>query len=480
MPLDQTPIIDALIQIVGEANLIQNEQDKARYLMDWRKQYNGNSMAVVKPATTAEVSAILKLADEQNIAIIPQGGNTGLCGGATPDQGEHNLVISTERMKTIREVDTSSQTITVEAGCILDHIKSAADEHGLLFPLDLGARGTCQIGGNLSTNAGGLNVIRYGNTRELTLGIEVVLMGGKVLSLLSKLKKDNTGYDLKDLFIGAEGTLGVITAATLKLFPKPIATTTGFAAMRDIDAAISLLHRCQAASGGNVIAFELMPKTIIENVRHFYPDTPLPISDIPRFSALIEIASTAEDSGTPDHEGTMPLEKNLTEVLAKAIEDGLVLDATIARNLTQRNTIWQIRELTPESEIKAGKAYKSDISIPLKHMSAFYDEAEKAATAIMPGIRIFGFGHLGDGNLHYNLSEPQEKRSDFLEYYPAFDEMMKTLVMKYEGSISAEHGIGQKKRDVFISTKDPVALEVMRSIKVALDPKHLMNPGKVV
>ena len=480
MPLDQTPIIDALIRIVGEANLVQGEQDKARYLTDWRKQYQGDSIAVVKPANTAEVSAILKLADEQDIAVIPQGGNTGLCGGATPDQGNRNLVISTERMAHIRDVDTSSQTITVEAGCILDHIKSAADAHDLLFPLDLGARGTCQIGGNLSTNAGGLNVIRYGNTRELTLGVEVVLMGGKVLSLLSKLKKDNTGYDLKDLFIGAEGTLGIITAATLKLFPKPIATATGFAAMRDIDAAITVLHRCQAASGGNVIAFELMPKTIIDNVRYFYPDTPLPISELPRFSALIEIASTAEDSGKPNAEGTMPLEKTLTEVLAKAMEDGLVLDATIASNLTQRNTIWQIRELTPESEIKAGKAYKSDISIPLKHMSAFYDEAEQAATAIMPGVRIFGFGHLGDGNLHYNLSEPLENRPDFFDFYEAFDEMMKTLVEKYEGSISAEHGIGQKKRDMFLSTKDPAAIDVMRSIKAALDPKNLMNPGKVV
>ena len=480
MPLDQTPIIDALIHIVGKANLVQKEQDMARYLTDWRKQYQGGAIAVVKPANTAEVSAILKLADEQNIAIIPQGGNTGLCGGATPDQNNHNLVISTERMKTIRDVDISSQTITVEAGCILDHIKSAADAHDMLFPLDLGARGTCQIGGNLSTNAGGLNVIRYGNTRELTLGVEVVLMGGKVLSLLSKLKKDNTGYDLKDLFIGAEGTLGVITAATLKLFPKPTATATGFAAMRDIDAAITLLHRCQAASGGNVIAFELMPKTIIENVRHFYPETALPLSDLPRFSALIEIASTAENASKADPDGTMPLERTLTEVLAKAMEDGLVLDATIASNLTQRNAIWEIRELTPESEIKAGMAYKSDISIPLKHMAAFYDEAEREATAIMPGIRIFGFGHLGDGNLHYNLCEPHEKRPDFLEYYSVFDDMLRILIEKYEGSISAEHGIGQKKRDLFIRTKDPAALDVMRSIKSALDPKGLMNPGKVV
>jgi FAD/FMN-containing dehydrogenase len=480
MPFDKTQAITALEHIIGTKHVISDPSDMASSLTDWRGDYQGKALAVVKPANTSEVSAILQCADALNMAVIPQGGNTSLCGGATPDDQVNNLILSTERLNAIRDIDVAGQTITVESGCILDVIKSTAAEHDLLFPLDLGARGTCRIGGNLSTNAGGLNVIRYGNMRDLTLGLEVVLMGGKVMNLLSSLKKNNTGYDLKNLFIGAEGTLGVITAATLKLFPRPQATATGFAGLRDIDAGIELLNRCQAASGGNVIAFELMPRSIIENVLHFYPDCQPPLNDIPLFSALIEIASTAEADQHPDPDGGMPLTAILTQTLADALESGLITDATIASNQAQQDALWAIRELTPESEIKAGKAYKSDISIPLRHMAAFYADAVTAVHAIAPDARIFGFGHIGDGNLHFNLCEPAGGNADFRRHYPDFDVIMLDLLKTYDGSISAEHGIGQKKREMLRLVKDPIALEVMQTIKQALDPKNLMNPGKVI
>lgn len=480
MPSDHNIAITALTQILGEKHVMSDPEDMAGCLTDWRGDYHGKAMAVVKPATTIDVSAILELADKMNIAVIPQGGNTSLCGGATPNNQDNNLILSTERLNQIRDIDVAGQTITVESGCILEEIKSTAENYDLFFPLDLGARGTCQIGGNLSTNAGGLNVIRYGNARDLTLGLEVVLMGGKIVNLLSDLKKNNTGYDLKNLFIGAEGTLGIITAATLKLFPRPKATATAFAGLRDIDAGIDLLNHCQAASGGNVIAFELMPRSIIENVLQFYPNCQSPLENIPPFSALIEIASTADADNYPDTDGTMPLVAMLTQTLSNALETGQISDATIASNQAQRDALWAIRELTPESEIKAGKAYKSDISIPLRHMSAFYKKATEAVHAIAPDTRIFGFGHIGDGNLHFNLCEPVGENGDFRRHYPKFDAIMMDLLKTYKGSISAEHGIGQKKRDMLCEFKDPASIEVMRVIKQALDPKNLMNPEKVI
>ena len=327
---------------------------------------------------------------------------------------------------------------------------------------------------------GGLNVLRYGNARSLCLGLEVVTPSGEVMNLLSPLKKDNTGYDLKNLFIGAEGTLGIITAATLQLFPEPKAMATSWAGVRDINAAIELLQRAQAISGGNVIAFELMPKSIIDNVRRFYPDVASPLEDVPPFSALIEIASTASSDAKPDDQGQMPLNTQMEMLLQDAFEDGLVNDATIAKNENQRQALWAIRELTPESEIKAGAAYKSDISIPLQHMQAFYHRAAEAAEAIAPGVKIFGFGHLGDGNLHYNLSIPDAGHDDFMSVYPEFDDMITGLLKEYGGSISAEHGIGQKKKQMLAEAKDKTALSVMAAIKAALDPHNIMNPGKIL
>ncbi len=478
--MTEDTLIAQFIAICGDKYVLTEKEDKAPHLTDWRGHYTGDAMAVVKPASTAEVSSLVRLCHDHHIPIVPQGGNTSLCGGATPDDSGKAIIISMARMDQIRHFDRPSQSITVDAGCILEKIQDAASQEGLIFPLNFGSRGTCRIGGNLSTNAGGLNVLRYGNARSLCLGLEVVTATGEVMNLLSPLKKDNTGYDLKNLFIGAEGTLGMITAATLQLFPEPKAMATSWAGVRDINAAIELLQRAQAISGGNVIAFELMPKSIIENVRRFYPDVSSPLEDLPPFSALIEIASTASSDAKPNDSGQMPLNIQMEALLQKAFEDGLVNDATIASNENQRQALWAIRELTPESEIKAGAAYKSDISIPLQHMQEFYERAAVAAEKIAPGVKIFGFGHLGDGNLHYNLSIPDDGHDDFMSVYPAFDDMITGLLKEYGGSISAEHGIGQKKKAMLKEAKDQTALSVMAAIKSALDPHNIMNPGKIL
>ncbi|MCE2517141.1 MAG: FAD-binding oxidoreductase, partial [Alphaproteobacteria bacterium] len=404
MTMTRDDIIAELIAITGAKYTIADRQEMTPYLTDWRGHYHGAALAVTHPGSTDEVARIIQLADRHAIPVVPQGGNTSLCGGATPDDNGTAIVLSMTRMDRIRHLDLSSQSIVVEAGCILEHIQIAAEAEGLVFPLNFGARGTCRIGGNLSTNAGGLNVVRYGNARQLCLGLEVVTPKGEVMDLLSPLKKDNTGYDLKNLFIGAEGTLGVITAATLQLFPEPKARATAWAGVRDINAAITMLQRAQSDSGGNVIAFELMPRSIVENVREHFPDTIAPLDDMPEFSCLIELASTAAADARPRADGTLALQVMMENLLAEGFEDGLVLHATIAQNENQRQAIWAIRDLTPEIEIKAGPAYKSDISIPHEHMAEFYDRAATAIRAIVPDVRLFGFGHMGDGNLHYNLA----------------------------------------------------------------------------
>lgn len=480
MQPEKDKILPLLSAITGARHVLTEEADTAPYLTDWRGHYTGRAMAVVRPGNTEEVAAILRLANKESLPVVPQGGNTSLCGGATPDATGRAILISLARMDQIRNLDPYSRTIVVEAGCILENIQKAAEKEGLLFPLNFGSRGTCRIGGNLSTNAGGLNVVRYGNARSLCLGLEVVVADGRVMNLLSPLKKDNTGYDLKNLFIGAEGTLGIITAATLQLFPQPKVVATAFAGLRDIEAAIELLNRCQEASGGTVTAFELMPRSILENVRRHFPDAGFPIADPPPFSALIEITSTAAGDARPADDGSLPLRRMMETLLATAFDDGLVTDATIAASETQRQMIWSVRELTPESEIKAGPAYKSDISIPIEHMSSFYARAAREAEAIAPGVKVFGFGHLGDGNLHYNLSIPEDGHPDFPSLYPRFDAMLSSLLREYGGSISAEHGIGQKKRAMLHQTKDQTALDLMAAIKAALDPKGIMNPGKIL
>jgi FAD/FMN-containing dehydrogenase len=478
--LSHDDLHDELTQICGKKYIITEEGDMAPYLKDWRGDYLGKAAAIVCPGNTGQVAAIMTLANKNGIPVVPQGGNTSLCGAATPDDSGAAIVLAMGRMNKIRSLDKSSQTMVVEAGCILEDIQNAAKKNGFLFPLNFGSRGTCQIGGNLATNAGGLNVVRYGNARQLCLGLEVVTPSGEVMDLLSSLKKDNAGYDMKNLFIGSEGTLGIITAATLQLFPPPLAAATAWAGVRNIDAAIGLLAKTQAASGGNVVSFELMSEVIIDNVLKFYPEVAAPIDDLPEFSCLIEIASTRKTDAGAGKDGSFPLEEVMAALLEDAMEDGLVSDATIARNENQRQALWSIRESIPESEVMAGPGYKSDISVPLEHMSAFYGRAAAAADAVVPGIKVFGFGHLGDGNLHYNLSAPDSGKADFAAHYPEFDKILKNLLREYHGSISAEHGIGQKKRQMLEEIKDPVALAMMRNIKSALDPNGIMNPGKVL
>ena len=477
---DTTTILTALADICGAKSIVTGESETAPYLTDWRKDFTGRAVAVARPGSAEEVSRILALANEHRLPVVPQGGNTGLCGGATPDGSGQSILLSLERMDRIVRIDRGSNTMVVEAGCILEAIQTAAAAEGLFFPLDLGARGTCQIGGNLSTNAGGLNVVRYGNARALCPGLEVVVPDGRVMNLMSPLRKDNTGYDLKDLFIGAEGTLGVITAATLQLFPPPKAVAVAFAGIRDIDAGIALLNDFQAASGGRVATFELLSRAIIDNVREHYPDTTPPLKDIADFSVLVEISSTADADARPGADGVLPLDALMESVLADALKEGLVLDAAIAKSESQRAGLWAIRELIPESEARAGPSYKSDISIPLGHMSEFYHRAAAEADKIAPGARVFGFGHLGDGNLHYNFCAPGEGHADFPALYPEFDELLVSLLREYGGSVSAEHGIGQKKRGLLENSKDETALSVMAAIKEALDPNGIMNPGKIL
>ncbi len=478
---DQTPtIIDDLIAIVGTKAVLQSADDTASYLSDWHNRYHGTAHCVVLPETTVEVSAIMAYAEKFNIVIVPQGGNTGFMGGATPDTQGNSIVLSLRRMNKIREFDIQNMSMTVEAGCILQNLQDVADDAGLYFPLNLAAKGSCTIGGNLGTNAGGLNVVRYGTTRALTLGLEVVLMGGEVLELLSGLRKDNTGYDLKNLFIGSEGTLGVITAATMRVFPKPVALSTAFAEVRDVAAAVELLHRVQAASGGMVEAFELIPADIMHVLFESFPNIPRPLATIGAMNVLMEIGSTNPASNEVGPDGSTPIRSIMEDVLAAAFEDGLVSDATIASSDQQRDALWDVRENSPESHKRAGKVARSDVALPQSALAPFYADMVAGIKKIDPNIRICGYGHLGDGNLHFNLVQAAGGDPDFDAKTPQLFELLYGNVAKYGGSISAEHGIGQTKRDQLKQVKSPAIINTMTAIKAALDPKNLMNPGKVI
>jgi FAD/FMN-containing dehydrogenase len=383
-------------------------------------------------------------------------------------------------MNRIREIDATNMSMTVEAGCVLQSLHEETEKQGLYFPLNLAAKGSCTIGGNLGTNAGGLNVVRYGTTRELTLGLEVVLMGGRVLNMLGGLRKDNTGYDLRNLFVGSEGTLGVITAATMKLFPLPVARATAFAEVRDVDAAVTLLHRLQAASGGGVEAFELIPADILHVLFHHFPNIPQPLATRGKMNVLMEIASTNPASGITDDTGQSPLRTIIEDTLGTALEDGLVLDATIAASEAQRQALWDVRETAPESHKMSAGVARSDISLPQSALAPFYDEMVTGIRAIDPNLWICGYGHIGDGNLHFNLIADEKSNVDFDSKKKDLYELLYEKVAKYNGSISAEHGIGQTKRAQLAKVKSPEILDVMRAIKASIDPKNLMNPGKVI
>ena len=473
-------IIAALHAIVGDAGLKTGDTDTESFLTDWHGQYRGRSLAVVMPETTEQVSQVMALADAHDIVVVPQGGNTGFMGGATPDDAGNSILLSLRRMNRIREIDATNMSMTVEAGCVLQTLHDTTEKQGLYFPLNLAAKGSCTIGGNLGTNAGGLNVVRYGTTRELTLGVEVVLMGGRVLNLLGGLRKDNTGYDLRHLFVGSEGTLGVITAATMKLFPQPVARATSFAEVRDVSAAVELLHRLQAASGGGVEAFELIPADILHVVFHHFPEIPQPLATRGAMNVLMEIGSSNPASGIADDSGETPLQTIMQETLAAAFEDGLVIDATIAASEAQRRALWDVRENAPESHKRSRGVARSDISLAQSSLAPFYEDMVAAVKTVDPTIRICGYGHLGDGNLHFNLVADERSNSDFDSKKDQLYELIYEHVAKYNGSISAEHGIGQTKRAQLAKVKAPEVLDVMRAIKASIDPKNLMNPGKVI
>jgi FAD/FMN-containing dehydrogenase len=461
-------LIARLKTIVGEKYAVTDANDIAPYVTEERNLFHGHSPLILRPGSTAEVSAICKLATEHRIALVPQGGNTGLVGGQTPHHGE--VVISMRRMDKIREVDTASNTMTCEAGVILQNAQQRAADADRLFPLSLGAEGSCTIGGNLSTNAGGTAALAYGVAREMALGLEVVLADGRILNDLSKLKKDNTGYDLRNLFIGAEGTLGIITAATLKLFPKPRAVETAFVGLKSPANALSLLEISQSEAAGSLTSFELLADIAVDfSVRHGI-DVRHPLSDKHPWYVLMELSSPRED-----------VRATLEAILARGMEDRIVDDAVIAANLGQRGGFWKLRDEMSAAQKPEGGSIKHDVSVPVAAVPDFIAEANAAVIKLMPGARPVPFGHLGDGNIHYNVSQPiGANTADFLGRWHEVNDVVFAIVLRMGGSISAEHGIGVLKRDELPEVKDKVAIELMRGIKAMLDPFGIMNPGKVL
>jgi D-lactate dehydrogenase (cytochrome) len=465
-------LADRLKEIVGARGWTTDPEVLAPHLTEPRGLYFGRTPLLLKPANTGEVSQILALCDQARLAVVPQGGNTGLVGGGVPHAEGGEILLSLARLDRIREVDPLNYTLTVEAGCILADIQAAADSAERLFPLSLGAEGSCRIGGNLSTNAGGTGVLRYGNIRELTLGLEVVLADGTVWDGLNRLRKDNTGYDLKQLFIGAEGTLGVITAAVLKLFPKPRDTATGLVALRDLPAVIELLSRLRAASGDAVTGFEYIARIGIDFAAAHVAGIRDPLADRHAHYALVELTTPARDGD---------LRGSLERVLAAAIEDGLVVDGIIAQSAAQARALWRLREAVAEAQVFEGGSIKHDVAVPVSRVADFISAASAACTAAMPGIRPVPFGHVGDGNIHFNLTQPDDMdRDDFLAEWARFNRIVHDIVDGMGGSISAEHGIGQMKREELRRYAVPAKLDLMARVKHALDPNNIMNPGKVL
>ncbi len=456
---------------VGAAHVLTRPSDTEPYLTDWRGRFHGRALAVVRPADTGEVAAVVRACVEAGVAIVPQGGNTGMCGGATPDETGAEVVLALGRMIRIRGIDADNATMTVEAGVPLAQVQEAAAAAGLFFPLSLGSQGSCTIGGNLSTNAGGTAVLRFGNARELVLGLEVVLADGQVWNGLRGLRKDNTGYDLKQLFVGAEGTLGIITAAVLKLFPHPSAQVTALAAIADPEAAVRLLRALKGALGDRLVAFELISGFALRLCRKHHPDLPDPLPEHAWY-ALVQADDTS---------ATSQLGETVEAALASALEDGIAADVAIAKSQDQANALWALRENISESQRREGPNIKHDISLPVSAIPGFLSRAQQALQAAFPGAQLVVFGHLGDGNLHYNIAAPFGANPDaFMEHGPAANRIVHDLVTERGGSISAEHGIGQLKRDELRHYKSALELDLMRAIKRALDPAGLLNPGKVL
>jgi FAD/FMN-containing dehydrogenase len=464
-------MIDALRAALGAAHVL-TDGDLSAWEVDWRKRWRGRALAVVRPGSTAEVAAVLRLAHQHRVAVVPQGGNTGLVGGGVPDASGTQLLLSLARLHRIREIDEANLTLTAEAGCVLQAVQQAAAERGLLLPLSLAAEGSCTIGGNLATNAGGTQVLRYGNARALCLGLEVVTASGDVMHGLSGLRKDNTGYDLRDLFIGSEGTLGVITAATLALQPRPAATMTALAACASLDACVALLGAARRRLGPGLTGFEVMNALSLELVARHLPQLKAPLAASP-WSVLLELS---------DNDGEAPARERFEALLGDALEQGVIGDAAIAANLAQSRAMWHLREAIPLAQAEEGLNIKHDIALPVSKIPAFCAATDAALVRAIPGVRLVNFGHLGDGNLHYNVQAPEgAEATAFLAAREAdANHIVYDAVAAHGGSISAEHGVGVLKREELPRYKDATALALMRAVKSALDPLNLLNPGRVL
>ncbi len=464
--------LQTLRSICGDAHVL-TDGDLQAWEMDWRKRARGKALAVVRPANTDEVARIVKACVAAQVSLVPQGGNTGLVVGSIPDDTGLQVVLSLQRLRAVREIDPANMTITVDAGCILQSLQDAAREAGFLFPLSLAAEGSCTIGGNLATNAGGTQVLRYGNARDLCLGLEVVTAAGDVWHGLSGLRKDNTGYDLRDLYIGSEGTLGVITAATLKLYPLPAARLTAWAAVGSMDDAVALLGLAHQHLGAGLTGFEVMGQFALSLVAQHFSQLKVPLYESAAFCVLLECS---------DQESEAHARVQFERLLETALESGCVSDAVVAESLAQAKQLWHVRESIPLAQAEEGLNIKHDISVAVSHMSEFVRSTDALLQREIPGVRLVNFGHLGDGNLHYNVQAPVG--SDGPAFLRDWEDQVNTLVyesvQKFGGSISAEHGVGSLKVEKLEIHKSPVALGLMRSLKTALDPKNIMNPGKVL
>jgi FAD/FMN-containing dehydrogenase len=472
MPTLQDGLIDHLKTAVGAAHVLV-DGDLSAYELDWRKRSRGKALAVVRPANPQQVAEVVKACAFAGVSIVTQGGNTGLVGGSTPDASGQQVVLSLQRMNTVRNIDAANLTMTVEAGCILQTLQDTAEKAGFLFPLSLAAEGSCTIGGNLATNAGGTQVVRYGNARDLCLGLEVVTAQGDIWQGLSGLRKDNTGYDLRDLLIGSEGTLGIITAATLKLYPMPAARLTAWAAVPSMEHAVTLLGLAHKYLGADLTGFEVMGQFALSLVAKHYPQQRVPLWQDAPYCVLLE---------NSDHESETHAREQFERLLETAFEDGCVVDAVVAENLTQAHQLWHIRESIPLAQAEEGLNIKHDISIAVSRIPEFVALTDALLEAAIPGVRLVNFGHLGDGNLHYNVQAPAEGDSKaFLRDREAdVNTLVYDAVARFDGSISAEHGVGSLKLDKLEQHKSPVAMGMMRAIKLALDPHGMMNPGRVL
>jgi FAD/FMN-containing dehydrogenase len=464
-------LLEALCRAVGDAQVL-NKGDLSAYELDWRRRWRGRALAVVRPANPGEVAAVVRICAAQGCSVVPQGGNTGLVGGGVPDDSGTQVLLSLQRLNRVRAIDAANATLTADAGCVLQAVQQAAADAGFLFPLSLAAEGSCTLGGNLATNAGGTQVLRFGNARELCLGLEVVTAQGEVWNGLSGLRKDNTGYDLRDLMIGSEGTLGIITAATMKLFPLPVGRVTAFAACEGLPQCVQLLQLARERLGAALTGFEVMEAFALELVARHFPQLPRPLPAA-RWTVLLE---------TGDADDDVIARQRFEAMMQTALERGIAADVVVAESLAQARALWHVRESIPLAQAEDGPNIKHDISLPVSAIADFVASTDAALTAAFPGARIVNFGHLGDGNLHYNLQGPPGVAPEaFLDRHEhQANAIVYDAVVARGGSISAEHGIGALKRDELVQRKPAVALAMMRAIKQALDPKGTLNPGRVV